>query len=36
MIERLLGSLVLAGLAGSLLYAARILIAYPIGWLTDV
>lgn len=36
MIERLLGSMVLAGLAGSLLYAARILIAYPIGWLTDV
>lgn len=35
MIERLLGSMVLAGLAGSLLYSARLLIAYPIGWVTD-
>lgn len=35
MIERLLGSLALAGLATSLQYAARLLIAYPIGWVTD-
>lgn len=35
MIERLLGSLALAGLATSLLYAARLLIAYPIGWVMD-
>lgn len=36
MIERLLGSMVLAGLGSSLLYFARLLIAYPIGWLMDV
>src|SRR5688572_24352362 len=35
MIERLLGSLALAGLATSLLYGARLLIAYPVGWITD-
>jgi MFS family permease len=35
MIERLLGSLALAGLATSLQYAARLLVAYPIGWVTD-
>jgi MFS family permease len=35
MIERLLGSLALAGLATSLQYAARLLIAYPVGWVTD-
>ena len=36
MIERLLGSLALAGLATSLQYAARLLVAYPVGWVTDV
>lgn len=36
MIERLLGSIALAGLASSALYFARLLIAYPIGWLMDV
>jgi MFS family permease len=35
MIERLLGSLALAGLGTSLLYFARLLIAYPIGWVMD-
>jgi MFS family permease len=35
MIERLLGSLALAGLATSLLYLARLLVAYPIGWVMD-
>src|SRR6266540_7063324 len=35
MIERLLGSLALAGLGTSLLYVARLLIAYPIGWVVD-
>ncbi|MGI9146508.1 MAG: MFS transporter [Chloroflexota bacterium] len=35
MIERLLGSLALAGLGASLLYAARLVIAYPIGWIMD-
>lgn len=35
MIERLLGSMALAGLGSSLLYAARLLIAYPIGWVVD-
>jgi MFS family permease len=35
MIERLLGSLALAGLGTSLLYVARLLIAYPIGWVMD-
>jgi MFS family permease len=35
MIERLLGSLALAGLSTSLLYFARLLIAYPIGWVMD-
>lgn len=35
MIERLLGSIVLAGLASSLVYVARLLIAYPIGWVMD-
>lgn len=35
MIERLLGSMALAGLASSLLYFARLLIAYPIGWVMD-
>src|SRR5689334_24354070 len=34
-IERLLGSLALAGLSTSLLYLARLLIAYPIGWVMD-
>lgn len=36
MIERLFGSIVLAGLAASTLYFARLIIAYPIGWLMDV
>ncbi len=35
MIERLLGSIVLAGLASSLVYVARLMIAYPIGWVMD-
>lgn len=35
MIERLLGSMVLAGLGSSLIYFARLLIAYPIGWVSD-
>lgn len=35
MIERLLGSLALAGLGTSLLYFARLLIAYPVGWVMD-
>jgi MFS family permease len=35
MIERLLGSLALAGLGTSMLHAARLLIAYPVGWVTD-
>jgi hypothetical protein len=35
MIERLLGSLALAGLGTSLLYFARLLVAYPIGWMMD-
>lgn len=35
MIERLLGSMLLAGLASSSLYAARLVIAYPIGWVAD-
>lgn len=35
MVERLLGSMALAGLGSSLLYAARLLIAYPIGWIVD-
>jgi MFS family permease len=35
MIERLLGSLALTGLGTSLLYAARLLIAYPLGWVMD-
>ncbi|MDE3113039.1 MAG: MFS transporter [Chloroflexota bacterium] len=35
MIERLLGSMLLAGLASSLIYVARLLIAYPIGWVMD-
>lgn len=35
MIERLLGSLALAGLGTSLLYVARLLIAYPVGWVMD-
>ena len=35
MIERLLGSLALAGLGTSLLYLARLLIAYPVGWVVD-
>lgn len=35
MVERLLGSMALAGLGSSLLYAARLLIAYPIGWVVD-
>jgi MFS family permease len=35
MIERLLGSVALAGLATSLMYGARLLIAYPVGWITD-
>jgi len=35
MIERLLGSLALAGLGTSLLYLARMLVAFPIGWIMD-
>lgn len=35
MIERLLGSIALAGLAGGLVYTSRLVIAYPIGWVTD-
>lgn len=35
MTERLLGSMVLAGLGASLLYSARLVIAYPIGWVMD-
>lgn len=34
-IERLLGSMLLAGLASSLIYVARVLVAYPIGWVMD-
>jgi len=34
-VERLLGSLALAGLGTSLSYLARLLIAYPIGWVMD-
>ena len=35
MIERLLGSMALAGLATSTVYVARLVIAYPIGWVMD-
>jgi MFS family permease len=35
MVERLTGATILAGLASSLLSVARLLIAYPVGWLTD-
>ncbi|MBU6423581.1 MAG: MFS transporter [Chloroflexi bacterium] len=34
-IERLLGSMLLAGLGSSVVYVARLLIAFPIGWVMD-
>lgn len=34
-IERLLGSIVLAGLGTGLLYFSRLLVAYPVGWVID-
>ncbi len=35
MIERLLGSVALAGIATSMIYVARVLVAYPVGWVMD-
>jgi MFS family permease len=35
MVERLTGTIALAGLASGMLYLARLLVAYPIGWVTD-
>ncbi len=35
LIERLLGATTFAGLATSLIYASRLVVAYPIGWFTD-
>lgn len=35
MIERLLGSVALAGIATSMIYVARVLVAFPIGWVMD-
>jgi MFS family permease len=35
MVERLVGSVALAGIASSLMYLARLLVAYPVGWVID-
>ena len=35
LIERLLGATTFAGLATSLIYASRLVVAYPVGWFTD-